>query len=216
MANIEELKITEDKTRGKHVADLPTNPSESLIDAQTLQEQFDALPELAIEALNTLIDYLVANGLGEATHNVKTYTSLEQIGIDALTLSAEDFSANITAVYSAMPDNSMMLFSTSTVGTANANFRNSLIAKLNSDLGTTFGSGDNFGIEITKPAASNFAGSVLAFKRLGAGNFLEYKCLVRNDEVVPFIRSYKKCGVVLADGSVSMTGNLNIARASYP
>lgn len=65
MANIEELKITSADTNGKKVADLPTNPSESLMDAATLQKRFDALPELAIEAINALIDYLVVNGAGD-------------------------------------------------------------------------------------------------------------------------------------------------------
>jgi hypothetical protein len=62
MADIKNLKITEDKTRGKHVADLPVNPTEYGMSAQELQGQFDALPELAIDAVNDLIDGLVENG----------------------------------------------------------------------------------------------------------------------------------------------------------
>lgn len=65
MADIKDLKITEDKTRGKHVADLPVNPTENGMSAQELQGQFDALPEVVIEAFNTLLDYLVENGAGD-------------------------------------------------------------------------------------------------------------------------------------------------------
>lgn len=65
MADIKNLKITEDKTRGKHVADLPVNPTENGMSAQELQGHFDALPEVVIEAFNTLLDYLVANGAGD-------------------------------------------------------------------------------------------------------------------------------------------------------
>lgn len=65
MADIKDLKITEDKTRGKHVADLPVNPTENGMSAQELQGRFDALPEVVIEAFNTLLDYLVENGAGD-------------------------------------------------------------------------------------------------------------------------------------------------------
>ena len=65
MADIKNLKITEDKTRGKHVADLPVNPTENGMSAQELQGHFDALPKLAIESFNDLVDALEENGVGE-------------------------------------------------------------------------------------------------------------------------------------------------------
>jgi hypothetical protein len=65
MADIKDLKITEDKTRGKHVADLPVNPTENGMSAQELQGHFDALPKLAIEAFNDLVDALEENGAGD-------------------------------------------------------------------------------------------------------------------------------------------------------
>lgn len=119
MADIKELKITEDKTRGKHVADLPVNPTENGMSAQELQEQFDALPEVVIAAFNTLLDYLVANGAGDkitaatvgalplndvgGVHNFRFYTALNQIGIPD--------TSTIEEIAVALPNNSYIAFS---------------------------------------------------------------------------------------------------------
>lgn len=155
-----------------------------------------------------------------ADHNIKTYTSLEQIGLSDTDMSATDFKANIGKINLATGGSAVEVELHTSISRY-TNLMNSLKSKLAADTGSSIIS-DNIMFRIsryTENTNMNVVIDVLLERVAEEGNM--YSAMYNEDSngvsrLTAFYLSRYKSGFLPLDGSVAMTGNLRVQNGNYP
>ena len=142
----------------------------------------------------------------QVDHNIKTYTSFAQLGLDDVNFKADDFSSNIVAITAAMPTKSVLM-----LANAGSNFQASLKAKILADLGITISTDINCIVTITKPGSTNNPRKIEVLVD-STGKKSIYTALLDTTsggviKLWPFIETYNGVGFLSLNGG-NMAGHI--------
>lgn len=121
----------------KYLISKDADENYEIVDVTSYSQEGDLISAEVLNAIGAVINQMEAelgNKSSGADHSIKTYTTLEQINIDESNMSATDFQSNIIAINEAVPTGSAFLLHYAVNGT-NSNLVQSIVAKINTDLG---------------------------------------------------------------------------------
>ena len=144
-------------------------------------------------------------------HNIKTYTSLSQIGLNNESFPTNDFATNVTTLMNALPSRSMYI--SMLTYSDYPNLVSSLITKLNSDVGASHGTSNSFNVIITKPYTSNSCAEIKVMLDTTSGRNRIYTCIFDTSSgtvhISKFAESYNAEGFLPLSGG-EMNGDITL------
>lgn len=177
------------------------------------------------DGVETDITWLVKNGVNitpeeigaatQADHQIKTYTSLGQLGLSDADMVADDVCANIYKIVSAMPTYGEFAFRGTSSG---SNFIASIRKRIVDDLGMSVGDGMILLVRLVKFGADASPGKIEVMFDSSASTIIlgsRFDGLTGGVQVDKFIRIYT------ADGFLPLTGgtlsdSVTIKKGTYP